>query len=87
VINRDSDWNYHLIDDESTGGMDVPPGISSSGKRNPSEGCLFRRELPAQGREIHWRNGIPTGTTSSHMMNPPKEGISLGIAIYAESVR
>jgi hypothetical protein len=36
-INRDSARNYQLIDVESTVRMGFPPGITSSGTRNPPE--------------------------------------------------
>jgi hypothetical protein len=34
-ISGDSAGNYHLMDEESTGGMVIPPGITSSGTKNP----------------------------------------------------
>jgi hypothetical protein len=34
---------------------------------------FFRRELPAQGRGIRQRNGIPPGITSSKTKNPTEE--------------
>jgi hypothetical protein len=34
-INSDSTKNHQLIDEESTGRMGFPPGITSSGMRNP----------------------------------------------------
>jgi hypothetical protein len=36
-ISRDSVGNYQLIDEESTGRTVFPPGIASSGTRNPPE--------------------------------------------------
>jgi hypothetical protein len=36
-INGVSGGNYHLMDEESTGGMVMPPGIASSWTRNPPE--------------------------------------------------
>jgi hypothetical protein len=53
------------MDKEQTGGMVIPPGITSSWTRNPTEECLFHRELPAQGQGIHPRKGIPPEITSS----------------------
>jgi hypothetical protein len=40
-INRDSAGNYHLIDEEFTIGMVIPPGITRSRTRNPPVECLF----------------------------------------------
>jgi hypothetical protein len=37
MINSDSARNYQLIDEESTGRMVFPPGITSSGRRNLPE--------------------------------------------------
>jgi hypothetical protein len=34
---------------------------------------LFRQELPAYGRGIHRRDGIPPGIISSWTRNPPEE--------------
>jgi hypothetical protein len=34
-INEDSAGNYHLMEEESIGGMVIPPGITSSQTRNP----------------------------------------------------
>jgi hypothetical protein len=46
--NSDSAGNYQLIDVESTVSMGFPPGVTSSGTRNPPEGGRgFHRELPA----------------------------------------
>jgi hypothetical protein len=59
-INGDSAGNYHLMDEESIGGMIILPGI-----HEPPEDYLFLRELPDQGQGIHWRNEIPLGITSS----------------------
>jgi hypothetical protein len=47
-INRDSAGNYQLNDEESTGGMVIPPGIAISLTRNLEEEGLFSRKLPAQ---------------------------------------
>jgi hypothetical protein len=47
-INGDSAGKTHLMDEESTGGMLILPGIANSPTRNPPKKCLFRRELPAQ---------------------------------------
>jgi hypothetical protein len=58
--------------------MLIPLEISSSLTRNPSEKWLFRQELPAHGRGIHRRNGIPLGITSSWNRNPTEEGDSAG---------
>jgi hypothetical protein len=41
--------------------MVIPPGITSSYKRNPPEEWLFHRELPAHIRGIHQKNGYSTG--------------------------
>jgi hypothetical protein len=73
-INGNSAENYKLKDeDESTGGMVIPQGITSSWTRNSPEEWLFRRNLPAQGRVTHRRNGIPQEITSSQTRNPPRE--------------
>jgi hypothetical protein len=37
------------------------PGITTSWTRNPLEEWLFRRELPAHGREIYWKKGYSVG--------------------------
>jgi hypothetical protein len=42
-------------------------GIIGSLTRNQPDEWVFRRELTAQGRDIHSRNGIPPGITSSCM--------------------
>jgi hypothetical protein len=86
-INGDSAGNYHLMDEETTGGIVIPTIITSSIMKNQPEECLFRWELPAQGRGIHWRNGIPPGITSSETSTPPMEGDSAGNhqLIYADS--
>jgi hypothetical protein len=52
-INGDSAENYHLMDKESTGGMFIQPGTTSSWMRNPPEEYLICQELPSQGRGIH----------------------------------
>jgi hypothetical protein len=36
-IHGESARNYHLIDEESTEGREIPPGITSSYTRNPPE--------------------------------------------------
>jgi hypothetical protein len=72
-ITDDSAVNYHLMNEESTGGIVIPPGITSSKTRNPAEEWLFRLKLPAQRQGIHGRNGILPEMTSSYMRNPPKE--------------
>jgi hypothetical protein len=46
--------------------------------RNLLEEWLFRLESPANRQEIHGRNGILAGLTSSLTRNPPKEGDSAG---------
>jgi hypothetical protein len=66
------------MNEESTGGMVIPLGITSTLMRNPPEECLFRRELLAQEQGIHRRNGIPLGFTSLLTRNPPDEGNSAG---------
>jgi hypothetical protein len=58
-INGDFVGNYHIMDEESTEGMVILPGIARSLMRNPPEECLFRRELPHKGRGFHQMNGIP----------------------------
>jgi hypothetical protein len=63
--NGDSAGNYHLFDEESTGGMVIPPGIACSWTRNPAEEFLFHWELTAQGQGILRRNGIPPGMIST----------------------
>jgi hypothetical protein len=40
---------------------------------NTPEKWLFHRELPAQRRGFHRKNGIPPEVTSSKMRNPPEE--------------
>jgi hypothetical protein len=52
-MNGDSAGNYHLMDEESTGGMVILPGITSLWTRNPPVKVLFRRELQAQPGGIH----------------------------------
>jgi hypothetical protein len=49
-INEDSTGNYNQMDEESTGGMVIPPGITSSWTRNVLEELLFRGDLRAQER-------------------------------------
>jgi hypothetical protein len=58
-INGDSAGNYHLMNEESTGGMVIPLGTTVSLTRNPPEEWLFRREFSGQAQGIHRRNGIP----------------------------
>jgi hypothetical protein len=53
--------NYQLMDEESTRGMVIPLGITSSWTRNQPEEWLFYWELPAHGRGINQRNGYSTG--------------------------
>jgi hypothetical protein len=57
-MNCYSAWNYKLKDEESTGRIIIPLEITSSGTRNgiPPE---------ANKREIHQKNGIPLGITTS----------------------
>jgi hypothetical protein len=40
-LNSDFANNYYLMDEESTKGMVIPSGITSSWTRNPQEECLF----------------------------------------------
>jgi hypothetical protein len=49
----------------STGWIVILPGITSSLTRNLPEEWFFRQEIPAQGQEIHPKNGIPLGITNS----------------------
>jgi hypothetical protein len=53
-------YRYHLTDEETTGGMVIPPGIAGSWAKNPPEVPIF----------------IPSGSTSSGMMNPPEKSDS-----------
>jgi hypothetical protein len=53
MVIGDSARNYNLMNEESTGGIDIPPGITSSWTRNTPEECLFSRESSIQGRGIH----------------------------------
>jgi hypothetical protein len=53
------------MDEESTGRMVIPLGITSSCTRNLLEEGLFRRELPPHRRRIHSMNEIPLGITST----------------------
>jgi hypothetical protein len=64
-INGESGRNYHLMDEDSTGGMVIQSGITNSWTRNLPGKRLFRWELPDHGREIHRRKGILHGFTSS----------------------
>jgi hypothetical protein len=58
-INCDSAGNYYLMDEESTGGIIIPPGITSSGTQNPPEECDSARnyhlidEISTQGKGFH----------------------------------
>jgi hypothetical protein len=53
--------NYQLMDEESTEGMVILLGITSSWTRNPQEEWLFCWELTAHRREIHRRNSDSAG--------------------------
>jgi hypothetical protein len=61
IINGDSVTNYHLLNEEFTGGMVFPHGITSVVMRNPQihrkNGILL--EIPAHRRGNHPRNEIP----------------------------
>jgi hypothetical protein len=57
--------NYKFKDEEFTGRMVIPPGINSPGT---IEGMGFCQKLPAHRREIHLRNGILPGITSSRKL-------------------
>jgi hypothetical protein len=51
--------NHQLMEEEFTGGMVIPPGITGSRVRNPPEEWLSRQESPAHEGGIHRRNGYP----------------------------
>jgi hypothetical protein len=48
-INGYSARNYHFMDEESTGGIVILQGITSSWIRNPPKEWLFCQEFLAQG--------------------------------------
>jgi hypothetical protein len=54
------------MDEESTAGMIIPPGMTSKWTTNLPEEWLPRLESTSQGRKkIHWRNEILPEITSS----------------------
>jgi hypothetical protein len=57
--------NYHLLGEDITGRMIIPPGITSSWTRNQLEEVKIRRESPAHRRGIQAKNGIPPFINSS----------------------
>jgi hypothetical protein len=48
--NRNSAGNYQLMDEESSGRIEIPPGITSSWTRNPPKEWLFHWEILAYER-------------------------------------
>jgi hypothetical protein len=49
------------MDEESTGGMVILPGITTSWTRNPPKEWLFCRESPAHGQGIPMKNVYSVG--------------------------
>jgi hypothetical protein len=56
--NGDSAGNYHLMDEEFTGGMGIPREITRSWTRDPPEECLFRSAGNCQLRDKESTGGM-----------------------------
>jgi hypothetical protein len=65
--------NYQHIDEESTCGMVIPLGITSTWTRNPPGEWSFFGNCQLIDKESTGGKVILLGITSSGMRNPPEE--------------